>query len=101
MKIEQLNNIRKKSCITIYAKLKKKKILFSRYGKEFSLLNFTNSSGSIELLFYHLNWANKIEKSVLKQKVVRLRLQVKPSKYMQYLFHTKVHVNIYTLIGFK
>ena len=111
MKIQQLNNIRKKSVVTIYASLKKKKTLFSRYGKEFNIFNFSNITGNLEALFYPSDTTPRVESSMLNRKIVRLKLKVKPAKYThptKYLKSSniqmlrssfKVNYNVYTLIG--
>ena len=113
MKIQQLNNIRKKSFITIYASLKKKKTLISRYGKEFNIFNMTNNSGNLEVLLHPTNTSNMIKTYILNRKVARLKLRVKSVKYIHPTKHLKssniqklrssfkVNCNAYTLIGIK
>jgi len=104
MKIQQLNNIRKKSLITIYASLKKKKTLLSRYGREFNIFDFINSSGNIEVLFYPTSATYMVEKFIINRKLVRLKLRVKQQKSLnrQNLRASfKLHTNVYTLVGVK
>jgi len=96
MKIQQLNNIRRKSLITIYASLKKEKTLFNRYGKEFNIFNFLNNTGSLEVLFYPSDTTPKVASAMLNQKLVRLKLKVKPAKYTH-----PTKYNSYILIGVK
>jgi len=113
MKIKQLNNIRKQSFVTIYTSFKKQKTLLSRYGSEFNIFNFANSSGNIEVLL-HLTSTNHILKTyILNRKLVRLRLKVKPVTYIhptRYLKSLniqnlrslfKANQNTYTLVGVK
>jgi len=113
MRIKQLHKIRKRSFVTIYASLKKEKTLFSRYGKEFNIFNFSNITGNLEVLFYPSDTTPRVESSMLKRKLVRLKLKVKPIKYThptKYLKSSniqilrssfKVKYNSYTLIAVK
>jgi len=104
MRIKQLNNIRKKSVVTIYASLKKKRTLLSRYGKEFNSFNFVNITGNIEVLFYPTSATYMVEKFIINRKLVRLKLRVKQQKSLnrQNLRTSfKLHMNVYTLIRVK
>jgi len=111
MQIKQLNNIRRKSFVTIYASLKSKKTLISRYGREYNIFHFINNSGNVKVLFYPSNTTYTISKCILNRKVVRLKLRVKPVKYTQPSKHIrslniqefrsslKVNSNVYSLVG--